>query len=63
MPAGMCECTRCHTEFPEFMGTAEPDIDGFGLRSACPVCGRRNRLRSLGEDEGEDGLLLFGAGR
>ena len=44
-------CIRCHAEFPEFTDSAEANIDSFGLHFVCPVCGRRNRLRSLGEDE------------
>lgn len=57
MLAGMWICIRCHTEFPEFTGTAEPNIDDFGPHFMCPECGRRNRLRSLGRDE--EGFLLL----
>jgi len=43
-------CIRCHAELtPE---RAEPDLDDFGLHFVCPECGRRNRLRSLGERNG-----------
>jgi len=55
MLAYMWTCIRCHTEFSEFTGAAEASLDSFGLYFMCPVCGRRNRLRSLGEDE--DGFL------
>jgi len=48
---GMWTCIRCHTELPEFTGGAEANLDSFGVHFMCPVCGRRNRLRSLGEDE------------
>lgn len=44
-------CIRCQTEFREFTGGAEANIDSFGLRFMCPICGRRNRPQSLGEDE------------
>jgi DNA-directed RNA polymerase subunit RPC12/RpoP len=44
-------CIRCHTEFAEFTTEAEPNIDSFGLHFMCPVCGRRNLLRSLGRDD------------
>jgi DNA-directed RNA polymerase subunit RPC12/RpoP len=49
--AAMWICIRCKTEFAEFTTEAEPNIDSFGLHFMCPACGRRNRLRSLGEDE------------
>lgn len=57
MLAGMWICIRCHTEVPEFTAGAEANLDSFGLHFMCPVCGRRNRLRSLGED-GEGFLRL-----
>lgn len=48
---GMWVCVRCRSEFPEFTGGAEANLDAFGLHFMCPVCGRRNHLRSLGLDE------------
>ena len=50
----MWKCIRCGTEFEA--DEAEANIDSFGLHFMCPVCGRRNRLRSLGEDD--DGFLV-----
>ena len=51
----MWKCIRCGTEFEA--DQAEANIDSFGLHFICPVCGRRNRLRSLGEDD--DGFLVL----
>ena len=46
-------CDRCNTEFREFTGVGEASLDSFGLQFMCPMCGGRNRLRSIGEsDEG-----------
>lgn len=53
----MWTCIRCHADFPEFTEGAEANIDDFGLHFMCPVCGRRNRLRSRGRDE--EGFLLL----
>jgi len=50
----MWMCIRCGTEFEA--GEAEANIDSFGLHFMCPDCGRRNRLRSLGE---RDGMLVL----
>lgn len=50
----MWKCIRCGTEFEA--DEAEANVDSFGLHFMCPVCGRRNRLRSLGEDD--DGFLV-----
>lgn len=46
----MWKCIRCGTEFEA--DQAEANIDSFGLHFMCPVCGRRNRLRSLGDQGG-----------
>jgi len=51
MLLAMWKCIRCHTELPESTGAAEPNIDDFGLHFMCSMCGRRNRLTSLGEDD------------
>lgn len=53
-------CIRGETEFAEFTTEAEPNLDSFGLHFMCPVCGRRNRLRSLGSlrHDGEGHLRL-----
>jgi len=51
----MWECIRCHAKLTP--AEADPKIDDFGLHLMCPQCGRRNRLRGLGE--GADGLLLI----
>ena len=50
----MWRCTRCESEFDA--DQAEANLDDFGLHFICPVCGRRNRLRSLGE---QDGFLVL----
>ncbi len=50
----MWKCIRCGTEFEA--DEAEANVDSFGLHFMCPVCGRRNRLRSHGE---EDGFLVL----
>jgi hypothetical protein len=50
----MWKCIRCGTEFEA--GEAEANVDSFGLHFMCPVCGRRNRLVSHGEDD--DGFLV-----
>ena len=42
-------CIRCHAELTA--NQAEPNLDDFGLHFMCPKCGRRNKLRSLGEDD------------
>ena len=47
---GVWVCIRRYTEFAEFSTDIEPNIDSFGIHFMCPVCGRRNRLHSLGED-------------
>jgi len=43
----MWTCIRCGTVFEA--DEAEANVDSFGLHFMCPVCGRRNRLVSLGE--------------
>ncbi|UZW62730.1 hypothetical protein [Lysobacter enzymogenes] len=48
-------CIRCCAELE--VEDAEPNLDSFGLHFMCPKCGRRNRLKSLGEDE-DGGLYL-----
>jgi len=42
----MWTCIRCHTEFPEFTGGAEANLDSFGLYFMCPVCGGRGGIAS-----------------
>lgn len=51
----MWKCIRCGAEFPD-ASEAEPNIDDFGLHFMCPVCGRRNGLKST---RGDDGSLLL----
>jgi len=50
----MWRCIRCENEFEA--DQAEANIDDFGLHFMCPACGRRNQLRSLGE---QDGFLVL----
>ena len=51
---GVWRRIRCESEFEA--DRAEANLDEFGLHFMCPVCGRRNRLRSLGE---QDGFLVL----
>ena len=50
--ARLCSFTKQRAASDE----AEANVDSFGLHFRCPVCGRRNRLVSHGE---EDGILVL----
>ncbi|MET3654114.1 hypothetical protein [Dyella japonica] len=45
--ATMWTCIRCKTELTT--KDALPSIDSFGGYVMCPVCGRRNGLRSISD--------------
>lgn len=47
---GFWLCIRCRQEIPTKL--ADPEMDSLGLYFICPLCKRRNQLKSLGRQRG-----------